>query len=201
VLESGLLQERDGQYVLERPLPPLAIPTTLHASLIARLDRLAPVREVAQIGAVAGREFHYELLSAVAGMPRERLEAALGQLVRSELIFPPVREPTRGLHLQAHTGTGRRICRPREKPPRASARRHCERARATVPRHCANPTRNSGAPSHGSRTDRTVDRIVAPGRQERGPALGQSRGHRTLAARDRADMPVAGRRGPGQVRA
>src|SRR5262249_13714351 len=71
VLESGLLQERDGQYVLERPLPTLAIPTTLHASLMARLDRLAPVREVAQIGAVAGREFHYELLYAVAGMPRE----------------------------------------------------------------------------------------------------------------------------------
>jgi class 3 adenylate cyclase/tetratricopeptide (TPR) repeat protein len=87
VLESGLLQERDGQYVLERPLPSLAIPTTLHASLMARLDRLAPVREVAQIGAVAGREFHYELLHAVAGMPRERLEDALGQLVRSELIF------------------------------------------------------------------------------------------------------------------
>jgi hypothetical protein len=58
----------------------LAIPTTLHASLMARLDRLAPVREVAQIGAVAGREFHYELLYAVAGMPRERLEDALGQL-------------------------------------------------------------------------------------------------------------------------
>jgi tetratricopeptide (TPR) repeat protein len=87
VLESGLLQERDGQYVLERPLPSLAIPTTLHASLMARLDRLAPVREVAQIGAVAGREFHYELLNAVAGLPRERLEEALDQLVRAELIF------------------------------------------------------------------------------------------------------------------
>src|SRR6516165_4451082 len=69
VLESGLLHERNGHYVLERPLPSLAIPTTLHASLMARLDRLVPVREVAQIGAVAGREFHYELLYAVAGMP------------------------------------------------------------------------------------------------------------------------------------
>jgi predicted ATPase/class 3 adenylate cyclase len=87
MLESGLLQERDGHYVLERPLPSLGIPTTLHASLMARLDRLGPLREVAQIGAVAGREFHYELLQAVAGMPRERLEDALGQLVRSELIF------------------------------------------------------------------------------------------------------------------
>ena len=87
VLESKLLQEREGQYVLERPLPPLAIPTTLQASLMARLDRLSPVREVAQIGAVAGRDFHYELLNAVAGLPRERLNEALDQLVRSELIF------------------------------------------------------------------------------------------------------------------
>src|SRR5262245_20810151 len=87
VLESGLLQEQDGHYALERPLPPLAIPTTLHASLMARIDRLAPVREVAQIGAVAGREFHYELLRAVAGLPRDKLDEALGQLVRSELIF------------------------------------------------------------------------------------------------------------------
>ena len=87
VLETGLLQERDDHYVLNRPLPSMAIPTTLHASLMARLDRLAPVREVAQIGAVVGREFSYELLNTVAGLPREKLEEALAQLVRSELIF------------------------------------------------------------------------------------------------------------------
>jgi class 3 adenylate cyclase/tetratricopeptide (TPR) repeat protein len=87
VLESGLLQEQNGHYALKHPLPPLAIPTTLHASLMARIDRLAPVREVAQIGAVAGREFHYELLHAVAGLPREKLDEALGQMVRSELVF------------------------------------------------------------------------------------------------------------------
>ncbi len=87
VLETGLLQERDDHYVLNRPLPSMAIPTTLHASLMARLDRLASVREVAQIGAVVGREFSYELLSTVAGLPKERLEEALAQLVRSELIF------------------------------------------------------------------------------------------------------------------
>jgi class 3 adenylate cyclase/tetratricopeptide (TPR) repeat protein len=87
VLESGVLQEQEGHYVLEHPLPSLAIPTTLHDSLIARLDRFAPVREVAQIGAVVGRSFSYELLNAVAGIPREKLEEALGQLVLSELIF------------------------------------------------------------------------------------------------------------------
>ncbi len=87
VLETGLLQERNDHYVLSRPLPAMAIPTTLHASLMARLDRLASVREVAQIGAVVGREFSHELLSTVAGLPRERLEEALAQLVRAELIF------------------------------------------------------------------------------------------------------------------
>jgi predicted ATPase len=87
VLETGLLQEQDDHYVLNRPLPSMAIPTTLHASLMARLDRLAPVREVAQIGAVVGREFSYELLSTVVELPKERLDEALAQLVRSELIF------------------------------------------------------------------------------------------------------------------
>jgi hypothetical protein len=87
VLEGGLLQEQDGHYVLDRPLPAMAIPTTLEASLMARLDRLAPVREVAQIGAVVGREFSYELLSVVAGLPKKKLDEALAQLVESELIF------------------------------------------------------------------------------------------------------------------
>jgi class 3 adenylate cyclase/tetratricopeptide (TPR) repeat protein len=87
VLETGLLEERDDHYVLNRPLPSMAIPTTLHASLMARLDRLAPVREVAQIGAVVGREFSFELLNTVAGLSKDRLEEALAQLVRSELIF------------------------------------------------------------------------------------------------------------------
>lgn len=87
VLETGLLQEQGDHYALSRPLPPMAIPSTLSASLMARLDRLAPVKDVAQIGAVVGREFSYELLSAVAGLPAQRLEEALAQLVRAELIF------------------------------------------------------------------------------------------------------------------
>ena len=87
VIEGGLLRERDGEYVLDGPLPSFAIPTTLQASLMARLDRLSPVRDVAQISAVAGREFHYELVNAVAGLSKERLDEALDQLVRSELVF------------------------------------------------------------------------------------------------------------------
>ena len=65
VLESGLLQEREECYELTEPLPPLAIPTTLHDSLMARLDRLAAVQALAQLGATLGREFSYALLQAV----------------------------------------------------------------------------------------------------------------------------------------
>ncbi len=87
IIESGLLREEDGRYALDGALPPLAIPTTLHESLMARLDRLAPVREVAQIGAAIGREFSYPLLSAVARQPDDRLTEALDRLVRAELVF------------------------------------------------------------------------------------------------------------------
>ena len=57
VLESGLLQEREERYELIGPLPPLAIPATLHDSLMARLDRLATVKAMAQLGATLGRSF------------------------------------------------------------------------------------------------------------------------------------------------
>jgi predicted ATPase len=87
VLESGLLADAGDRYELSGPLPPLAIPTTLHDSLMARLDRLAPVKEVAQIGAVIGREFPYELLAAVAPISASLLIDALEQLVQSELVF------------------------------------------------------------------------------------------------------------------
>ncbi len=87
VLESGLLREEDGHYVLDGPLPPLAIPTTLRDSLTARLDRLASVRYLAQIGAAFGRWFRYTLLRAVAGLPEHDLQASLSRLVASELVF------------------------------------------------------------------------------------------------------------------
>jgi class 3 adenylate cyclase len=87
VIESGLMRESDGCYFLDSPLPPLAIPTSLHASLNARLDRLSPVRELAQVGAVLGREFSYEQLRAAAEMSDAELTAALDRLAHSELIF------------------------------------------------------------------------------------------------------------------
>jgi class 3 adenylate cyclase len=87
VVESGVLRDAGDQYALADPLPPMAIPTTLHASLLARLDRLAPTREVAQIGAALGRSFSHELISAVAPMPQQRIDDALAQLVGADLIL------------------------------------------------------------------------------------------------------------------
>jgi class 3 adenylate cyclase/predicted ATPase len=87
VVESGIIAEAGGHYAVAGPMAPLAIPTSLHASLLARLDRLAPTREVAQIGAALGRSFSHELLSAVSGIPQQRIDDALAQLVTAELIF------------------------------------------------------------------------------------------------------------------
>jgi predicted ATPase/class 3 adenylate cyclase len=87
VLEAGLLEDKGDRYVLSGPLPPLAIPTTLQDSLMARLDRFAPVKEVAQIGAVIGREFSYRLLSVLSPLEETALQEALSQLVSSELVF------------------------------------------------------------------------------------------------------------------
>jgi class 3 adenylate cyclase/predicted ATPase len=87
VLESGLLKDAGDRYELTGPLPPLAIPATLHDSLLARLDRLVAVKDLAQIGAAIGREFSHALLAAVADRPEPELHAALDQLVSSELVF------------------------------------------------------------------------------------------------------------------
>ncbi len=87
VLESGLLQEREERYELTGPLPPLAIPTTLHDSLMARLDRLATVKALAQLGATLGREFSYALLQAVSPWDEETLRRGLHQLVDAEFLY------------------------------------------------------------------------------------------------------------------
>jgi predicted ATPase/class 3 adenylate cyclase len=87
ILESGLVREEADRYVLTGPLPPLAIPSTLHDSLMARLDRLSTARELAQLGAVLGREFVYELLQAVSSLDEVTLLQGLAQSVDAELLY------------------------------------------------------------------------------------------------------------------
>src|SRR6202008_4235181 len=70
MIERDMPADAGDRFDASGPMPQLAIPTSLHASLLARLDRLAPVREMAQIGAALGRSFSHELISAVAAMPQ-----------------------------------------------------------------------------------------------------------------------------------
>ena len=69
------------------PSPSIAVPASLHASLMSRLDRLGPAKEVAQIGATIGREFSDALMVAVAGKPEAELQSALGRLIAAGLLF------------------------------------------------------------------------------------------------------------------
>jgi predicted ATPase len=87
VIGSGIVKEGDEAYELTGPLTDLTIPSTIQDSLMARLDRLAPVREVAQIGACIGREFSHALLAAVSQMRGEALTDAIRHLIASELIY------------------------------------------------------------------------------------------------------------------
>ena len=86
MIESGLLQEEDDRYVLTGSLRGVSIPSTLHDSLLARLDRLAVVKDVAQAGAAIGREFAYRTLAALLPMSAAELDASLARLLESGLI-------------------------------------------------------------------------------------------------------------------
>jgi class 3 adenylate cyclase/tetratricopeptide (TPR) repeat protein len=87
IIESGLLEENDDAYLLTGPLPPLAIPTTLHDSLMARLDRLPTAKEIAQIGSAIGRQFDYGLIASVTDLSDDKLQDALARLRDAEIVF------------------------------------------------------------------------------------------------------------------
>jgi class 3 adenylate cyclase/tetratricopeptide (TPR) repeat protein len=87
VLESGILVENADGYRLVGPLPRLSIPDTLQDSLMARLDRLVSVKEIAQIGAAIGREFSYSLIRSVVARDDTALGHALTELEQSELVY------------------------------------------------------------------------------------------------------------------
>ena len=87
VLESDILVRDADRYRLSGPLPPLAIPATLQDSLMARLDRLQPVKDTAQVAAAIGREFSYALIREVVTRDETALRYALAKLEQAELLF------------------------------------------------------------------------------------------------------------------
>ncbi len=93
LLESELLREDADRYVLTGPLVRVAIPDTLQDSLMARLDQMQTAKEVAQLGAVIGREFPYEMLQAIASQDETTVQTGLAQLVEAELLYQRGRPP------------------------------------------------------------------------------------------------------------
>jgi predicted ATPase len=93
ILESDYLHEEADRYALTGTLSEVAIPATLQDSLMARLDRLPTAREIAQLGAVLGREFAYEMLQSLAPLEEPVLQTGLGQLVKNELLYQRGRPP------------------------------------------------------------------------------------------------------------
>ncbi len=93
ILGSGVIEARGDIYMLTGALAQLHIPETLQDSLMARLDRAPRLREVAQLGSVLGREFAYDMISALAGIEEDMLQSGLGQLVVDELLYQRGRPP------------------------------------------------------------------------------------------------------------
>ena len=109
VLESGLLQEQEDGYSLAGPLPPLAIPATLHDALMARLDRLAAAKLVAQLGAVIGRTFAYDLVQAVAPLDARDAAGGAGAAGRGRAGGAARYAPAGCVHVQACAHPGRSV--------------------------------------------------------------------------------------------
>jgi hypothetical protein len=179
VLESGLLREETDRYVLDGALPPFAIPTSLHDSLVARLDRLASVRLVAQVGAAIGREFSYALLNAVSRLPEDDLQTAVARLVASELVFQHATR--RGLCLQACAGAGRGARQPAAQLSPATARADRRNARSPFTRAAGQPARGLRAALRGSRPRRKIRRRLGQGRSSVRRPLGDGRSRRAIS--------------------
>ena len=207
LLESGLLRETPDRYVLDGPLPPLAIPTTLQASLVARLDRLASVKDVAQIGAAIGREFSHELIAAVSALAPMDLDAALERLTGLRPHLPARNAAGRDLLVQARAGTGRRLRHDAQEPAAAVACGHRQSAGRAVPGDGRKPARGRRPPFHRGRACQRGDRLLGQGGSACLRAMGQPRGCQILRAgaaspRSAAGEPVhagAGLRAPSRV--
>ena len=139
VLESGLLQEREERYELTGPLPPLAIPTTLHDSLMARLDRLATVKGLAQLGATLGREFSYALLQAVSPWDEGDLATGAAPIGGGGVPVPAGSTAAGDVPLQARPDPGRGLSVLAQEHAAAVPSTYCAGLRGALSRDSARP--------------------------------------------------------------
>ena len=170
-----------------------AIPPTLQQSLAARLDRLGEAREVAQIGAVLGRDFTYALLRAVGGVDDPALQSALDRLADADLLFVEGAGAAGELSLQARADPGRGLRQPAQEPPPGAAppRRRSPARRARARRSRAGSHRPS---FHRSRPRRPRDRMVGQGGRPGAAPLGLPGGDRPSRQGDRDGGQGGGRK-------
>ena len=161
LLQSTLLREEADHYALTGPLAAVTIPTTLYDSLMARLDRLPMVREVAQLGAALGREFAYELLHALTTMEEATLQHGLTQLVGAELLYQRGLAAPCPLHLQACAHPGCRLHLAAEKHPTAVSPADCAAPRSPVSRDRRGRAGTLGTPLHRSWVPRAGRGLLA----------------------------------------
>ena len=171
LLQSALLQE-DADTTLTGPLGSVAIPDTLQDALMARLDQLHTAKEVAQVGAVLGREFAYEMLQALAPQDEATLQAGLAQLVGAELLYQRGRPPRATLYVQARLDPGRGVCLVAQEHAAAGAPADRPAVRGALSRGGGDAARGGGAALHRRGPGRGRHPLLAAGRPARPPGLG-----------------------------
>ena len=180
VLESGLLRDDGECYTLAGPLPALAIPDTLQGSLLARLDRLGSVKEVAQLGAAIGREFSYELLAAVSPLPDAALQEALHRLVQAELVFRRG-QPPEATYLFKHALVQDSAYQSLLKSTRQQVhQQYCSGLRNPFPRARRDAARAGGPALHRRGLHRASGDLLAAGRRTRQRPFSPSGSHQPL---------------------
>jgi hypothetical protein len=198
VLEGGLLREEADRWVLEGAMPSFAVPASLQSSLVARLDRLSSVREVAQAAAVIGREFAHDLLAAVSGQPETALREAIDTLAGADLVqrrgTPPhaVYAFRHALIQDATHATLLRERRTRAAPPRRQGHR------AAPSRSRGTRAGGAGPPPGGGGRGRGGHRALPPRGREVGGARRLPRGARPSGPRHGSAARSAGR-GDGEA--
>jgi class 3 adenylate cyclase len=162
ITRAALEAENEGaaeRAIATVPSPSLAVPATLHASLMARLDRLGPAKETAQIGAAIGREFSHAVLAAVVRKPDAELGLALNRVIQAGLLFRQG-VPPHATYLFKHALVQDAAYSTRA--PTHASRSHCGNPGNAVPGGCRKPARALGKTLHRSWLNRKGCGSVGP---------------------------------------
>jgi class 3 adenylate cyclase len=185
VLESSVVVDRGDRYDHSGARDKMGIPATLRDSLMARLDRLVPVKEIAQMGACLGREFSYELVRAISPMSKAQLDEALEKTYRVGVGVSTGTPARRGVRIQARACAGRCLRFSAQDPPASIARRDCQESGRALPGDLRHPARVACAPLHSCGYARTGRPLLEACRRTGPYPHRLARGHCSSRARAR----------------